>query len=45
MINPPPGGIGWVLWAGTVGLESPVPARIEAALEKGCCLCPMSPLA
>lgn len=27
--------IGWVLWSGTVGLESPIPPRIEAAREGG----------
>ena len=27
--------IGWVLWSGTIGLESPVPARVEAALAGG----------
>jgi len=44
MINPPPGGIGWVLWAGTVGLESPVPARVEAARECGFSRVSVSPL-
>ncbi len=28
-------GLGWVLWSGTIGLDSPVPARIEAALAGG----------
>jgi sugar phosphate isomerase/epimerase len=28
--------IGWVMWAGTIGLESPVAARIEAAQAAGC---------
>ncbi len=27
--------IGWVLWAGTIGLDSPLPARIEAAVAGG----------
>jgi sugar phosphate isomerase/epimerase len=27
--------VGWVLWAGTVGLESPLEARIEAAVAAG----------
>jgi sugar phosphate isomerase/epimerase len=27
--------VGWVLWAGTIGLESSIPARIEAALAGG----------
>src|SRR3954451_12851971 len=27
--------IGWVLWAGTIGLESAIPARVEAALAGG----------
>ena len=26
---------GWVLWSGTIGLESPIPGRVEAALAKG----------
>jgi sugar phosphate isomerase/epimerase len=28
--------IGWVMWAGTIGLESPIHARIEAARAAGC---------
>ncbi len=28
--------IGWVMWAGTIGLDSPIPARIEAARAAGC---------
>jgi hypothetical protein len=28
----PTGDVGWVLWAGTVGLESPIRARVDAAL-------------
>jgi sugar phosphate isomerase/epimerase len=44
MINPPPGGIGWVLWAGTVGLESPVSARVEAARKCGFSRVTVSPL-
>jgi sugar phosphate isomerase/epimerase len=27
--------IGWVLWAGTIGLDSPIAARVEAALAAG----------
>ena len=27
--------IGWVLWSGTIGLESPIPGRIEAARVNG----------
>ena len=27
--------IGWVLWTGTLGLESPIAARVEAALAAG----------
>ena len=27
--------IGWVLWSGTIGLESPIPGRIEAARANG----------
>ncbi len=29
------GDVGWVLWAGTVGLDSPLPARMEAAVAGG----------
>lgn len=36
--------IGWVLWSGTVGLESPIPARIEAALAAGFSRLSVSPL-
>jgi sugar phosphate isomerase/epimerase len=28
--------VGWVLWPGTVGLESPIPDRVDAALAAGC---------
>jgi sugar phosphate isomerase/epimerase len=28
--------IGWVMWAGTIGLDSPISARIEAANASGC---------
>jgi sugar phosphate isomerase/epimerase len=28
--------IGWVMWAGTIGLDSPISARIEAAHASGC---------
>jgi sugar phosphate isomerase/epimerase len=28
--------IGWVMWAGTIGLDSPISARIEAAGASGC---------
>src|SRR3954471_14333602 len=37
-------GIGWVLWSGTVGLESPIPGRIEAALAGGYSRLSVSPL-
>ena len=33
--SPGGNGLGWVLWSGTIGLDSPVPARIEAALAGG----------
>jgi sugar phosphate isomerase/epimerase len=36
--------IGWVLWSGTVGLESPIPGRIEAALATGFTRLSVSPL-
>jgi sugar phosphate isomerase/epimerase len=36
--------IGWVLWSGTVGLESPVEARIEAAQAAGFSRLSVSPL-
>ena len=26
----------WILWAGTVGLQSPLPARMAAARAAGC---------
>jgi sugar phosphate isomerase/epimerase len=29
-------GIGWVLWAGTIGFDSPMDKRIEAARAAGC---------
>ncbi|MCW2613429.1 MAG: Xylose isomerase protein barrel [Frankiales bacterium] len=41
---PVPPDIGWVLWSGTVGLESPVPARIEAAQAAGFSRLSVSPL-
>lgn len=44
MLNLPPGGSGWVLWAGTVGLESPVPARVDAARQWGYSRVSVSPL-
>jgi sugar phosphate isomerase/epimerase len=28
--------IGWVMWAGTIGLDSPISARIDAAHAAGC---------
>jgi sugar phosphate isomerase/epimerase len=28
--------IGWVMWAGTIGLDSPIPARIQAAHAARC---------
>ena len=28
--------VGWVLWAGTIGLESPISARVDGALAAGC---------
>ena len=36
--------IGWILWSGTVGLESPIPARIEAAHAAGFTRLSVSPL-
>src|SRR5918993_395803 len=36
--------IGWVLWSGTLGLESPVPGRIEAARAAGFTRLSVSPL-
>jgi sugar phosphate isomerase/epimerase len=36
--------IGWVLWSGTLGLESPIPARIEAARAAGFTRLSVSPL-
>ena len=36
-------GIGWILWAGTVGFESPLPARFEAAVATGCERVSLSP--
>ena len=36
--------VGWVLWAGTVGLDSPLPARIEAAVAGGFERLSLSPL-
>lgn len=38
------GGIGWVLWSGTVGLQSPIEARIEAAATGGFTRLSLSPL-
>ncbi|WP_448624275.1 sugar phosphate isomerase/epimerase family protein [Geodermatophilus sp. URMC 64] len=38
------GDIGWVLWSGTVGLESPIPGRIQAAVATGCSRLSVSPL-
>src|SRR5215468_6621730 len=26
----------WILWAGTIGLDTPIDARVEAALAAGC---------
>ncbi|MGY1616133.1 sugar phosphate isomerase/epimerase family protein [Geodermatophilus sp. SYSU D00691] len=37
-------GIGWVLWSGTVGLESRIPDRIEAARAAGFTRLSVSPL-
>src|SRR3954454_6929108 len=37
-------GIGWVLWSGTIGLESPIPGRIEAARANGFTRLSVSPL-
>jgi sugar phosphate isomerase/epimerase len=39
-----PDDVGWVLWSGTIGLESPVPGRIEAALANGFSRLSLSPL-
>lgn len=36
--------IGWVLWSGTVGLQSPLDLRIEAAVAAGCTRLSLSPL-
>src|SRR5215207_385785 len=36
--------LGWVLWSGTIGLESPVPGRIEAARANGFSRLSLSPL-
>lgn len=36
--------VGWVLWAGTVGLDGPLPARIEAAVAGGFDRVSLSPL-
>ena len=36
--------IGWVMWAGTIGLESPVSARIEAAPRPDASVCRSVPL-
>jgi sugar phosphate isomerase/epimerase len=36
--------IGWVLWSGTVGLESPIAARIDAARAAGFTRLSVSPL-
>jgi sugar phosphate isomerase/epimerase len=44
VINLPPDGSGWVLWGGTVGLESPVSARVEAARAWGYSRVSVSPL-
>jgi sugar phosphate isomerase/epimerase len=35
---------GWVLWSGTVGLESPIAPRLEAATAAGCARVSLSPL-
>lgn len=37
-------GIGWVLWSGTVGLESAIAGRIDAAREAGFTRLSVSPL-
>jgi sugar phosphate isomerase/epimerase len=36
--------VGWVLWAGTVGLDSPLPERIDAAVAGGFDRLSISPL-
>src|SRR4051794_28898028 len=36
--------IGWVLWSGTVGLESPIPGRVAAARAAGFTRLSVSPL-
>jgi sugar phosphate isomerase/epimerase len=36
--------LGWVLWAGTVGLDSPVPDRVAAAVAAGCTRVSIGPL-
>ncbi len=35
--------VGWVLWAGLLGLESPIAARVEAARAAGCSRVSLSP--
>jgi sugar phosphate isomerase/epimerase len=32
----PRDNVGWVLWTGTIGLESPISARVDAAMAAGC---------
>jgi sugar phosphate isomerase/epimerase len=43
-VSDPLHGIGWVLWSGTVGLESPIPARVAAARAAGFTRLSVSPL-
>lgn len=38
------GGEDWILWSGTIGLESPVAERIRAASAAGCTTISVSPL-
>lgn len=41
--NPEP-PVKWILWSGTVGLESPIPPRIDAAVANGFTRLSISPL-
>jgi sugar phosphate isomerase/epimerase len=38
-----PHEVGWVLWPGTIGLESPIAHRVEAAVAAGCTRVGVSP--
>jgi sugar phosphate isomerase/epimerase len=43
MTESPTVSVGWVLWAGTLGLESPISARVDAALHAGYTRVTLSP--